>query len=299
MLGDRLENHVWQKEQDSFNSRMSERGITPSISLADKRGICMLAHAGFDAFEGEFSPAPFLMLNLCTAHVGRIKRVGEGPKLEGVLRPGTVAIALPGTAASGHSSKTQLLGIAINLEALWASDDNAIAVDALIPAASQLHNDPFLSAVMSALWRDAELHGLSSAFFEEGINVLLRRLSQCPQSSHRQQSTHPLKGPRLQNVLELIESRLAEDIRVSELAALAGQDSRSFTRSFSAATGFTPFAYITQRRMRSAKESLRNQSLSITDIALSVGYSNPSKFSEAFRRISGITPGQWRKVNDL
>lgn len=294
-----MKDHNWRKEQEGFNSRMAELGTTPSISIADNRGICMLAHANFSAFDGDFSHAPFLMLNLCTAHVGRMQRIGEGPRIEGVLRPGTVAIALPDTAATGYSTKTQLLGIAINLGALRAGDDDQKVLEDLIPAASQLHNDPFLSAVMSALWRDAELHGLSSAFFEEGINVLLRRLTQYRRSANKPRSSYPLSGKRLQNVLDFIDSHLGLDIRVSELAAQAGQDSRSFTRSFSNATGFTPFAYITQRRMRHAEELLRNPSLTVTDVALDVGYSNPSKFSEAFRRINGIAPGRWRKTRDL
>lgn len=69
-----------------------------------------------------------------------------------------------------------------------------------------------------------------------------------------------------------------------------GQDSRSFTSSFSAATGLAPYAYFTLRRMEYAKQLLNNELLSITEITLYVGYTNPSKFSAAFRRIYGVSP---------
>jgi len=292
--GNQLTNPALQQEHERFNSRMLKLGISPNISIADRHGIGMLAHANFDASEGDFSPAPYLMLNLCTAHIGRIKRVGDGPDLEGVLRPGTVAIALPNTAARGYWSKTQMLGIAVNLGSLSALSENAITTDSMLAAASTLHNDPLLTSVMTALWRDADVHGLSCAFFEQGINVLLRRLSSYRNQPAKQPLIYPLKGARLQQVMDLMESRLGEDVRVSELAALVGQDPRTFTRSFSAATGFAPYAYFTLRRMEFAKQLLSHELLTITEIALRTGYANPSKFSAAFKRICGVSPSAWR-----
>lgn len=284
-----------ERERKEFHSRMSEVGASPSISVSSRKGVAMLAHASFSASEGVYSPTPFLMLNLCTAHIGRMRRAGDGPLLEGVLRPGTFALALPNTSASGYWSKTDMLGIAVNLDALNAVIDNSYTVDSFVPVASKLHNDSFLSSVMTALWRDAETHGLSSAFFEQGIGVIFKHLERVDGKPTRHNVSYALKGRRLKQVLDLIESRLGEDISVSELAMLAGQDSRSFTRSFSAATGYAPYTYFTMRRVKYAKNLLHHESQSIMDIALRVGYSNPSKFSAAFRRIVGLSPNTWRK----
>lgn len=277
---------------------MSKLGVNPSISIADRQGIALLAHASFDAAEGDYSPAPWLMLNLCTGHIGHMRRVGDGPQLEGVLRPGTVAIALPNTAASGYWPKTQMLGIAVNLDALQDASDRPITSDALVESASRLHNDALLTSVMTALWRDAEVNGLSGAFFEHGIHVLLNRLTSIKAHEHKQPLIHPLKGARLQLVLDLMESRLGEDLRVSELTALTGQDPRTFTRAFHAATGFAPYAYFTVRRMEYAKQLLRDERLTVTEIALCTGYTNPSKFSVAFRRVCGVSPSVWRRTHN-
>ena len=276
---------------------MSKLGINPSISIADRHGIGLLAHAKFDAAEGDYAPAPWLMLNLCSGHTGRIKRVGDGPPLEGVIRPGTVAIALPNTAATGYWSKTQMLGIAVNLQSPSFTYEQALTADSLLAAASELHNDQLLTSVMTALWRDAEFHGLSGAFFEQGIHLLIKHLSHYRNPQPKQLTTHPLKGARLQQVLDLIESRLGDDVRVSELAELAGQDLRTFTRSFSATTGLPPYAYFTLRRMEFAKQLLCNEHLTITEIALHVGYANPSKFAAAFRRVYAVSPSGWRHAN--
>ena len=287
-------NDHWQQEHQSFNSRMSELKVTPALSVAAPSGIGMIAHADFSPFEGNYDPAPYLMLNLCTAHIGYMKRSGEGPELEGVIRPGTVAIALPDTAASGYWSRTQMLGIAVDPEAFCHQTDHDWSIETLLPAASRLHQDELLSSVMTALWKDAEIHGLSGAFFDHGIQVLLQRLESLGGTIVKSRKAPPLNGRKLQMVLDMIDSRLDSDIRVTELAALTEQDSRTFTRAFSSATGFTPYAWLTRRRMELARQLLSVQTQSITDIALQMGYSNPSKFSAAFKRTFGITPKHWR-----
>lgn len=169
--------------------------------------------------------------------------------------------------------------------------------DSLV-AASQFHNDTLLSSVMTALWRDAEFHGLSGAFFEQGIQVLLSRLINLGRKPQTKSLVHPLNGSSLKCVLDFIESRLQEDIRIAELSRLTGQDPSTFTRAFVAAMRIPPYAYFTFRRMELAKQLLKDKRLSITEIAFRVGYSNPSKFSAAFRRISGHSPSAWRsKLN--
>ena len=286
----------WQVEQQNFDARLASMDSSASTTLVDPKGLCLLAHAEFAAAESVYEPAPFVMINLCTAHVGQMKRSGDGPSLEGIIRPGTVAMSLPNTAASGYWSKTRQLGLAINPEALPEQQQELFSSDILVPAASSLHQDPLLSSVMTAMWRDAEANGLSSAFFEQGIYLLLNHLADYRHTVPKQPAlTYALNGPRLQRVLDLIESRLTDNVSVAELAREARQDVRSFTRSFQAATGYAPYAYFTFRRMELAKRLLTNPLTSITEVAQTVGYANPSKFSAAFKRTYAITPGQWRR----
>ena len=292
-----MTNQDWSAEHNRLNSRIRALAAVPSLSISDNAGMAMLAHARFSASEGDYSAAPFLMLNLCTGHIGKMRRVGEGPSLEGVLRPGTFSMALPNTAASGYWPQTEMLGIAIHLSNFNRLTDNTYTADDFVPIANQLQNDTYLSAMMTALWRDAELHGLSSAFFEQGLSVILKHLSHIDSKPVKRRSAYPLTGERLQKVLDLIESRVGDDVSVSELAALAEQDSRSFTQSFTDATGYTPYAYFTVRRVEYAKHLLGQVSLNITDIAFTVGYSNPSKFAAAFRRVTSMTPNAWRKCH--
>lgn len=284
-----------QREHQDMNARMAALGAQARLSVADRHGVGMLAFADFSSHEGEYAPSSCLMINLCTARGGRILRQGDGPRLEGVLRPGTVAVALPGTAAHGRWCSTQMLGIAVAPDTLQAAGIGPGGMDALHGAASQLLDDPVLAAVMTALWRDAETHAASGAFFEQGVHVLLRRLASFRTRPAGRARVRPLSGPGLEQVLELIESRLEEDVRIVELAEASGRDVSTFSRAFAAATGVTPYAYFTARRMERARMLLARPGAEVTAVALRLGYANPSKFAAAFRRAHGLSPSAWRR----
>ncbi|OHV85120.1 hypothetical protein LCM4573_04375 [Rhizobium sp. LCM 4573] len=100
---------------------------------------------------------------------------------------------------------------------------------------------------------------------------------------------------RLHRALQYIEDHLAEDISLADLAAAAAMSPFHFSRCFKAQTGLAPYAFVVTRRMEKAKELLRATRLPIAEIAWRVGYMNSAKFAAQFRRLTGATPGEWRK----
>lgn len=67
-----------------------------------------------------------------------------------------------------------------------------------------------------------------------------------------------------------------------------------FRQRFQAATGRMPYAWYVHRRIERAKEMLVSSKDSLTEIAISVGFSSQSHFTEAFRRLEGMPPARWR-----
>ena len=67
-------------------------------------------------------------------------------------------------------------------------------------------------------------------------------------------------------------------------------------RSFRATTGMTPHAFVTEHRLMVARDRLLRGDTSVTEIALSVGFSNISHFRRLFRRRYGLTPAGLRAV---
>ncbi len=92
-----------------------------------------------------------------------------------------------------------------------------------------------------------------------------------------------------------LESNFSSDFLMEELADKVGLGLRSFTRRFKQATGDTPLNYLQRVRIETAKELLRNSSLSIEQIGYRVGYEDASYFSRLFKREVGTTPGDFKK----
>src|SRR5712671_1874055 len=99
-------------------------------------------------------------------------------------------------------------------------------------------------------------------------------------------------------VAAYIEERLAYDIPLATLAELARLSPYHFSRSFKHSFGMPPHRYHANRRIERAKHLLANRELSVTNIALDVGFSETSTFSAAFHRLTGQTPSRYRRNLD-
>lgn len=244
-----------------FKERMQAVQAYPHLTCIDPTGMVRLAVSDFEPFEGEFPPIPYLTIHMCTKHIGRIRRIGNGQHLAGVMRPGTIGIAMPNSRAEGSWTRMQMLTIGVDLDRLLRQvPEHTIDINHLYLSASTLHNDSLLTSVMTAIWRDAEAHGLSTLFFEHGLMLILKWLSTCQLKTISNRTSRPLTGERLARVLALMEERIDTNVQLLELAQLAGQDKSSFSKSFNDATGYAPYEYFTLQRMERAKQLLRSGS---------------------------------------
>ncbi|WP_409450642.1 helix-turn-helix transcriptional regulator [Aquabacterium sp. J223] len=66
-----------------------------------------------------------------------------------------------------------------------------------------------------------------------------------------------------------------------------------FARCFKLATGKTPLQHVTERRMERALALMANSSMKVTEIALEVGFPNPSHFSRSFKKHFGANPAAY------
>lgn len=96
---------------------------------------------------------------------------------------------------------------------------------------------------------------------------------------------------------EFIYANLASRITIQDLADLVGLSVRHFLRAFQESRGVTPHQHILDLRLQQAKQLLEDTDSSVTDIALTVGFSHAQHFSTLFRKKTGVTPSMFRRMS--
>jgi AraC family transcriptional regulator len=96
-------------------------------------------------------------------------------------------------------------------------------------------------------------------------------------------------------VVEYIEEHLEAGPSLEQMAAVARLSVYHFARQFKAATGVPPHQYVILRRVERARHLLQaGTGLSLAEVAACAGFSDQSQFSRHFKRVVGVTPGQFR-----
>jgi AraC family transcriptional regulator len=157
---------------------------------------------------------------------------------------------------------------------------------------------PRLRAAMAAVDAELMMGGAGGPLAAESLaNVvavhLLRHLLAPRQPEPRRDGVLP-RG-RLRAVFEYIEEHLNASPSLEQMAAAAHLSVYHFARQFKAATGLPPHQYVIMRRVEQAKQSLQaGTDVSLAGLAARLGFSDQSQFSHHFKRLVGVTPGQFR-----
>lgn len=98
----------------------------------------------------------------------------------------------------------------------------------------------------------------------------------------------------VQQAQAYIESNIHEKISVEDLSSKFAIGRRNFDRRFIKATGNTPIEYAQRVKIESAKKSLESTRKTINEIMYDVGYADVKAFREVFRKITGLSPLEYK-----
>ena len=85
------------------------------------------------------------------------------------------------------------------------------------------------------------------------------------------------------------------DLSVDQLAGRTGLARATFNRRFMRATGHTPINYLQRLRVEKAKVLLEETAQAVEEIGWQVGYEEPAAFRRLFRKVTRLTPGEYRR----
>ena len=95
-------------------------------------------------------------------------------------------------------------------------------------------------------------------------------------------------------VIRHIDEHYTEPISMKEMAEQAGVSATSFNTRFREILRMTPSEYVLSRRIEHARRLLAQTSKSLAEIAFELGFTDQSHFTKRFRRITGLTPKDYR-----
>ncbi|WNZ25698.1 helix-turn-helix transcriptional regulator [Leptolyngbya sp. NK1-12] len=104
-----------------------------------------------------------------------------------------------------------------------------------------------------------------------------------------------LGSRQLVQVADYINAHLEQDIKLADLAAVAGISQFHFSRLFKQSLGVAPHQYLLQQRIERAKQLLTTSTLEIAEIALQCGFNSQSHLGKHFRAVTGVTPNSYRR----
>ncbi|MFJ8600022.1 GlxA family transcriptional regulator [Streptomyces shenzhenensis] len=235
-------------------------------------------------------------------------------RLEGAgALPGEVLEALRRAAAAGTRIASVCTGAFVLAEAGLLDGLRAtthwIAADLLArqypkvrvePDVLYVDNGQILTSAGAAASLDLCLHmirqDLGSAVAADAARLSVMPLER--EGGQAQFITHQLpplpSGSALEPLLAWLESNLASDVKLEDMAARAGMSGRTFSRRFQEQTGTTPLQWLLRARVRRAQFLLENSEYGIERVASLAGFGSPTTFRDRFRRVVGTSPKAYR-----
>lgn len=104
----------------------------------------------------------------------------------------------------------------------------------------------------------------------------------------------------IRRVLEYIGLNLSSDLSLKSLADIAGMSPNYFSSFFHDISGITLWEYINSKRIEAAMRLItKENSQNIIDIAMICGFNNSTHFNKTFKKVTGMTPTEYRNSDDI
>ncbi|RUT02433.1 AraC family transcriptional regulator [Dulcicalothrix desertica PCC 7102] len=226
------------------------------------------------------------------------KRYSEGHSLEGTYTSGKIGI-YPATILQRifWSDEAEFVQLCISPQTLLYFVNEELNTHSIELAPQFAIDDSLVYGIGLALKTELEVKNTSNnLYLESAITLLSIHLLKHYTNTNTvwRQNTGGLSPSKLQSVLDYIHTYFDRDLGLVELAALVQLSPNYFVQLFKQSTGVTPYQYVLNYRIKTAKHLLAQSKLSISQIAQNVGFFDQSRLTKLFRQHVGVTPKQYR-----
>jgi len=171
------------------------------------------------------------------------------------------------------------------------ADAMGLSMDALSIAPQLQIRDPKFEHVCWALKAELENGDPRERLYAEGLGIaiaaqLLRRYSRIDEAMPK----NGLTRRQLRTAVDFINSHLASDLSLVDIAAVAGMSASHFKTLFKRSTGLPVHQYVMRRRVERAVNLISHARQRLSTAALLAGFADQSHMARCMRRIMGVTP---------
>jgi AraC family L-rhamnose operon regulatory protein RhaS len=234
-----------------------------------------------------------------------VRRGGDECRIAGHpyrIGPGELFMAAPEheiSRASPRSAAGQVYWLSLDLGSGEGSLDSSIAAALDRHALRVIAAPGRLPALFDRLLAEHQNADEHSTWAARGalhclLAEILRAYETAPSANGRTPPSEAIAA-----AIAIIEDRLAEKLPITRLAAAVQLSPGRFHDRFLLETGYTPADYWSRRRVATALELLADSTLSITEIAHTLGFSTSQYFATFFRRFTGMSPRDHRRQFQL
>jgi len=150
-----------------------------------------------------------------------------------------------------------------------------------------------ISSLNLVLYMIEKYNGRETALYcARVLQIDIDRNSQSPFMIFEGLKDH--KDEVIRNAQEFIEGHVNERLTVEQLALQSAMDRINFTRRFKKATQLSPADYVQRVKVEHAKRLFESTDMQINEVMYDLGYIDIKAFRETFKRIVGMTPGDYR-----
>ncbi|MDF2886553.1 MAG: AraC family transcriptional regulator [Lacrimispora sp.] len=164
-----------------------------------------------------------------------------------------------------------------------------------IPAGSRPYAEELIQKMV---YEGAGQDGYSPMMMRNYLYELLIFLSRC-QEARSDVGKMEVGEKAIEEAAEYIYHNYGASITLYEVAELIHMSPAYFSRKFKSVTGFGFKEYLTNIRIREAASLLLNTGKSVTDIAFECGFGDGNYFGDAFKKIKGVSPRDFRKMQGI
>ena len=140
---------------------------------------------------------------------------------------------------------------------------------------------------------------VNAAVFFETQGIMLQLISRFLTSRQFKSKTPDRIPSKILEAMRYIQVNLNENLTVNHLADRANVHQDYFSRLFLKYVGQRPLKYVHEKRIERAQYLIATTDLSYTEITEKVGFENLSHFSKMFKKVTSLTPGEYKKKNGL